>query len=310
MIDELARITGVVVRAADAAFIREVQRLPLGQKRTSANKAFTHVADREVFKGPYPYQSLKLINNLRYPYLIEQMEDALGLPDERRGVYRWHGLLSCAGGSECSYYFVGVNVDRPGRMRIRRFSTRVDADCEAVERETLVRRVCECEKVKERGRFVRHPGLDEAVALASLQHLYFRYLLNLGDSGTHNILVREDRANGGQVIAGNDFDEQRSGKEPRTVLGCLFRKDDGYLQAVYGTYLPRLVLLDGLDAAVTAALERVNTLCQAWLDTLPAARQRQLASAAVVRVPDILDRNERLRAWLECAPLPAVASAS
>ena len=52
---------------------------------------------------------------------------------------------------------------------------------------------------------------NEAKRIA-LQHLYFRFLLGIGDSGTHQILIREDYKTSGRFMAGVDIEERRRGQ--------------------------------------------------------------------------------------------------
>lgn len=100
MIEELARYTGVEIREVAGDFSQELSDLPLAQKRTSRNKAHVYVCGDEILKGAYPSHSSKLINNLRYPYLIHLMEEALRLPDRYRGVFRWRKLLVSRSGGQ------------------------------------------------------------------------------------------------------------------------------------------------------------------------------------------------------------------
>ena len=58
----------------------------------------------------------------------------------------------------------------------------------------------------------------------SLQHLYLRFLLDIGDSGTHNVLIREDHPVSGRLIAGIDLEETRAVKEKAKRLEHLFKK--------------------------------------------------------------------------------------
>jgi hypothetical protein len=51
-----------------------------------------------------------------------------------------------------------------------------------------------------------------------------RFLLDTGDSGTHNILKREDHDGAGRLIAGIDLEETRKVKEKKRRLDHLFRK--------------------------------------------------------------------------------------
>lgn len=256
MIEEVARRCGVSVHVADAAFEEGLARLPLAQKRCASNKAFVWVGHDAVTKGPYAGGSLKLLNNLRYPHLIGLLEEQLGLPEAYRGAYQWRSLHAVGG----RYYLRGENVGNPAGMVVVSASSAVDASFRVVERETLLRRVSEVEKVKVGGEYRRHPAFDVQVAVASLQHLYLRHLFNVGDSGTHNILLREDRATSGRLIAGIDFDEHRRDGAGATVWDCLFKKGHAYLETLYGALLGRVVQAEGLGPAVRAAAEELNQL--------------------------------------------------
>jgi hypothetical protein len=48
--------------------------------------------------------------------------------------------------------------------------------------------------------------------------------LYIGDSGTHNILVREDDSRAGRLIAGIDLEEKRAVKLKESRLDHLFKK--------------------------------------------------------------------------------------
>jgi hypothetical protein len=296
MIEDLARRTGVAVEEADADCLRELAGAPLAQKRTSSNKAFVYVTGAAIVKGPYLPQALKLVNNLRYPHLIECLEEAVRLPNGRRGVFRWSKLLVREVGGGRTYYLSGENVGWPERARDQRASTRVDADFRVVQRGTSVQRVSELEKVKRADRFERHPDFAEEIAVASLQHLYFRHLLDIGDSGTHNILVRADREQSGRPVAGIDFDEQRRSHQRRTGFGYLFKQGHRYHEEVYGPYLGQVVQLGEVAALLARALDEMNDLCRRWAGTLPQRRQPQ--AVGDIRAEDVLVRREQIRPLL------------
>jgi hypothetical protein len=297
VIEDLARYVGLEVEEQDGPSFARSAGLPLAQKRTSRNKAPVRVGPTEVFKGPYPAHSLKLLNNLRYPYLIHLLEEALELPGECRGVYRWQRLLCTGSGAGRLYCLAGANVGCPARMQVRHASTRIDTSFDVVERGTLVRRVSELEKVKRLGRYERSPDLDRRLAVASLQHLYLRHLFNVGDSGTHNILVREDYPASGRLVAGIDCDEHRRPGQGRTAFACLFKQDQPYLHAVYDDDLSRIRRIAGLAPPVERAIDAINALCRRWEGALPAPL-RPRAGEAAVRAEDVLARNARLLALL------------
>lgn len=285
MIETLAQRVGVEVRHEGDSFVGQASRLPLAQNRTSKNKAYVYVSRESIFKGPYTDHSLHLINNLRYPYLIECLENVLQLPLSSRGVLCWRTLHVCPTSDGTCYYLSVENIGNPDRMQVRPAKTMVDASFEVIERGSMLRRVMEIEKVKRGSRWVGHPAFDVCVAIASLQHLYLRYLFNVGDSGTHNILIREDRATNGRPIAGIDFDALRRDEEPRTHWDCLFKTGFDYQESLYGDLLPQVVLLDSLDAALQTEIEKLNALCRSRFDVL-------------IDREEVAKRIDRLRVWM------------
>jgi hypothetical protein len=295
MIEEIARRTGVAVQSADDRFEAELARLPLAQKRTSTSKAYVRVGTDAITKGPYPGSSLCLLNNLRDPHLIALLEEELELPPGCRGVYLWQTLHACPTDAGPRYYLSGPNVGNPARIAVVSASTAVDPEFTVVERETLLRRVSEVEKEKTSTGYRRSPDLDEQIAVASLQHVYLRHLFNVGDSGTHNILIREDRQTTGRPIAGIDFDEHRREQEGNTIWDCLFKKGYPYLETVYGDFLARVKLVPHeLSEALQVEIEALNALSERWAQDLPKARRPE----AVLRPEDVVRRAARLRALM------------
>ncbi len=294
MIEKLAKLVGMNIRFATTDFEATLRQYPLAQKRTSHNKAFVYVAVDTIFKGPYGSASMKLINNLRYPYLIHCVEDALSLPKEMRGTYIWDAIYVCSSNGESSYYVAGKNIGNTSSMKIEQASTQIDLAFDVVQRQTLLRRASEIEKIKVGSRYQSHPQFDPQVAKASLQHLYLRYLFNIGDSGTHNILVRDDRQQGGRPIAGIDFDEHRGARNADSIWSCFFRKDFAFLQEIYGGFVSAVQLIDSLDSRVENQIDAVNQTCESWSNSLPVDRRWE----GVVSVSKILERAATVRSLM------------
>jgi hypothetical protein len=294
VIELLARWTGVEVREAEEGFLQELASLPLAQRRCGSHKAFVRVSAAEIIKGPYSAHSLKLVNNLRYPYLVQRVEGALRLPEWQRGAYAWERLLCSENGTGQVYHLVARNLGCYEERQTERVSTLIDTDVEVIQRGTCIKRISEVEKVKQGSRFVPHPDFDEQTALASLQHLYFRYLLNIGDSGTHNILARPGALADGPRIAGIDFDEQRRGPGRRTALGQFFKADYTWLEAVYGKYSGRIALLEDPESVLSADFDESNRLTRAWAESL-SARQAKVLGETSLFVGEVRERNEALR---------------
>ena len=76
---------------------------------------------------------------------------------------------------------------------------------------------------------------------ATLQHLYFRYLLNIGDSGTQNILYREDNSN--QLVVGIDMEEIRGKDQGHTKLEYLFNSRYNKKVALFKDMIDNVVYL-------------------------------------------------------------------
>lgn len=113
------------------------------------------------------------------------------------------------------YFLVAPNVGQTGNIPFEIVSSKLETKVSVVPRGGCVRRVAD---VESNGRLT-----DEA-KLAALQHLYFRFLLGIGDSGTHQILIREDYKTSGRLIAGVDIEERRGVKENDSRIDHLFKK--------------------------------------------------------------------------------------
>ena len=67
-------------------------------------------------------------------------------------------------------------------------------------------------------------------------------MLNIRDSGCHNILLREDGSN--KLIAGIDLEEQRGSDKGATKLSYLFRKNPSKKERrLYTPHLDKIVVL-------------------------------------------------------------------
>jgi len=184
------------------------------QKRTANWKKAVYIVEDLVFKGPYTSDKdfSRLRNNLRYTYAIELLEAALQLPEWQRGSLRWE-YLGCWDVNQ--YYLVAPNVGKWKNIPFELVTTEVETNVQVVPRGEAVMRVSDIEGTGQ---------LTDEIKLAALQHLYLRFLLDIGDSGTHNVLIREDYDSSGRLIAGIDLEERRGYKETKRRLNLLFSK--------------------------------------------------------------------------------------
>ncbi len=108
-------------------------------------------------------------------------------------------------------------------------TTKVETNVKVFRRGSHVNRLIELEKDDSLND-------DKQICQACVQHFYLRYILNIGDSGTWNILVRRDNIKG---ICGIDFEEIRSGKAKKTnhPLTIIMSKVSKRQQELYGSYI-------------------------------------------------------------------------
>ncbi len=229
---------------------KEITKLPQGQKRTATFKKACYIYQDVVVKGPY--QNLEKIDiNIKNTVRLADLEDRLNLPKKLRSILPWHCIYKC----QKRYYLVAKNVGNIQKMEYQVESSKIEKDVKIVKRGSMVSRVSEeelkwIEELEE--------DLSEDIIVASLQHLYLRYLYGIGDSGTHNILVATNL--GEQLIVGNDMEEFRKTKYGKTKLECLFRKVSKKIKKVYSPYLDKIVTFSqpiGIDE-VDAKIEHWN----------------------------------------------------
>jgi hypothetical protein len=78
----------------------------------------------------------------------------------------------------------------------------------------------------------KHNETSDEFRVNVLQHLYYRYILGIGDLGTHNILVRTKD----QQIFGHDFEEMGGPRNPKSRFECLEKKRHLFREVIYITH--------------------------------------------------------------------------
>ena len=209
---ELACRAGVPIQSLSSTEMARIKNAPHAKLKTAVYKKPVHIVGDRVYKGPYTFDDPRLINNLRFTYALQVLEERLSLPEWLRTSLAWQ----CIGydGND-GYFLVAPNVGKTGALPFKMVSSKLETDVPVVTRGGCVRRVAD---VESNGR------LTNEAKLAALQHLYFRFLLGIGDSGTHQILIREDYKTSGRLIAGVDIEERRGVKENDSRIDHLFKK--------------------------------------------------------------------------------------
>jgi hypothetical protein len=190
----------------------EIIASPQAQLRTARYKKAVYIVGELVYKGPYNSQDTALINNLRFNHAMQLLETALQLNERQRGTLPWQ-LLGYTGDDQ--YFLAAANVGRQKDIPFDVVNSKIEMNAKIVRRKDAVDRVSDVEGTER---------LTEDIKLAALQHLYLRFLLDIGDSGTHNILIREDYPTSGRLISGIDLEEKRGVKKNGSRLEHLFKK--------------------------------------------------------------------------------------
>ena len=200
-------------------------KFPQGQKLTSSSKKSVFIGKTHVYKGPFNLDGKKLLNNIRFTRALKLLEKISAIPPRNRSLLEFN-IKHLAG----YYYLVYKNIANiSSDAHIDTITTRVisksaaslatDLDETApsevvhIYPRGIINRISDIIKI--------HPSkFTDEIKIATLQHLYFRYLLNVGDSGVHNVLYREDGSV--KLVAGVDMEEIRTKDQGATKITYLF----------------------------------------------------------------------------------------
>ena len=135
------------------------------------------------------------------------------VPEWQRGSLPWEYLGCC---NDNQFYLAAQNVGSRKNIPFEWVTTKIETNVKVVPRKKYVMRVSDIEGTDK---------LTDDIKMATLHHLYLRFLLDVGDSGAHNVLIRQNSDNNGRLIAGNDLDEKRTIKDKERRLDHLFKKE-------------------------------------------------------------------------------------
>jgi hypothetical protein len=256
----VAHIVGVPIAGLSVEKIAEIMVSPQAQRKTAKYKKAVYIVEDLVFKGPYNHHDQGLMKNLRFNYAIKLLETALELPEWQRSCLPWEFL---GNGGNNQYYLAAANVGKWKNIPFELVTTKIETNVKVVPRGEAVQRVSDVEGTEQ---------LTEDIKVAALQHLYLRFLLDMGDSGTHNVLVREDYHRTGRLIAGIDLEEARGFKKKERRLDNLFKKPPSKKQVcLYESDVCKIKSLRQLDQltsdrlrSVEIDMERLNENMELW----------------------------------------------
>jgi hypothetical protein len=246
---KLACRVGVPLRTLSEGELFNINNAPQAQKRTAKFKKSVYVVNELVFKGPYRLDDPGLINSIRYTHALVLLETLLHMPEWQRGSLPWEFL---GVSQDDNFYLAAPNVGRWRNISFETVTTKIEKDVKVVPRRAHVMRVSDIEGTDQ---------LTNEIKMATLQHLYFRFLLGIGDSGNHNVLVRKDHDSSGRLIAGADLDERRGNNAIKSRLDCLFKRPPSKKQVqLYQSSVRNIIALSyrDLDHHTTEHLELVG----------------------------------------------------
>ncbi|CAF0887041.1 unnamed protein product [Adineta ricciae] len=218
----------------------ELSKLAQGQCRTSVRKKAVFISSDYIYKGPYssciPGDRKRFFYNLYFTRALITLEEYLKIPDQFRSIVDWYSIVKITNTND--YYLkqkaLGQLSTEENDHEI--MTTKIESNVKVLRRGSHINRLNELEKEKS-----NFQDENKQILQACLQHMYLRYLLNIGDSGTWNILVRRDEVKG---ICGIDFEEIRTEKEKisNDPLTMIMSKVSKQQRDLYGKYTNGIVI--------------------------------------------------------------------
>jgi hypothetical protein len=176
--------------------------LPMAQKRCSIYKKYVRVSKDYIIKGPY------LLRDKTFRRVL-MANKAMKALDDHFETTTFQEIDSIVFYDK-EFYIRWRLIGDYDSMELYEGSTKVDKYGIYVKRNTMNKRVSDIEK---------DPSLfNQDLAKQIITHLYFRFLLEIGDSGSHNILYDDNQ----KSVIGIDFDESRKDCTGLTRFKLLF----------------------------------------------------------------------------------------
>ncbi len=179
----------------------------------------------------------KLLHNLYFTRALLTLEQHLKIPNHLQSIIDWDSVIKINNTNE--YYLKQKSLGKLSTSEndYELVTTKVETDVKVFRRGSHVNRLIELEK--DESNFQNDD--EKQICQACVQHFYLRYILNIGDSGTWNILVRRDEIKG---ICGIDFEELRleKAKKNNDPLTMIMSKVSKRQRDLYGSYTNDIVI--------------------------------------------------------------------
>lgn len=181
-----------------------ILKLPHGQKRCGKHKKTVYISDSFTFKGIYFKDEHTFKTALFYQDILEQIQGLHKIDTVIPIV-----LITCQDHFSGQFFIKSKNIGEPINFKdVEIVSTKIEENVPILKRCSYVFRASDI-----------IDKLDTFQKKNCLYHLYLRYLLNIGDSGLHNILIGKN----GEVV-GIDFEEQRGSIKIECAMDALFSR--------------------------------------------------------------------------------------
>ena len=225
---------------------QNIIKLPQGQKLTSSSKKSVFISKEYVYKGPFGLDDVKFINNIRFTRALKILERLSGVPAQ------YQSLLEFKIKHFSGYYYLvykNIAIIPPSTISHSHTTKVISKSAGLLASDLGEPSPSVIVKIYPRGVVKRisdiinlYPAkFTNEIKIATLQHLYFRYLLNAGDSGTQNVLYREDGSD--KLIAGIDMEENRLKDQGDTKLTYLFNSKFNKKVALFRDFISKVTPL-------------------------------------------------------------------
>ena len=185
---------------------------PQGQKLCAGWKKRVYLYSDYIIKGPYlsnkPGDMTFLHRNISNTDAITIFENILKLSDDKRVSLGWSAILQTES-SPRVYYLVQKNVGNKVYQVTPLEELQKGSDLNAGQLITKPgSSIHTVQTLLDTSKGGNPANITPEIAINSLQYLYFRYILGVGDVSLRNILVRADVSDSQpRVIAGVDMEE-------------------------------------------------------------------------------------------------------
>lgn len=217
--------------------------MPIGRKM------MTYIFQDYVVKGPYLLENQKFQLNLKNTKALSLLEKEYKIKEKNKSCIPWSSILK----KKDKYYLVNKNMGSSNFKIDKTPNTKDETKLQKIEsgqwtiiaRGSMVNRASEIDPTREQG-------------IAIMQHLYFRFILGIGDTPLVNILICHKKP---QLIVGIDMEEKPiKYRKYDTRIDTLFERGSKKTKQKYQIYLDEIVIIADNDIPkIVSILEPIYT---------------------------------------------------